>query len=117
MPDPRKFIKQLKTRIKQNGYLILVTGNGGDICASDYPDNFFFPDHLVFAGEEHIHKLLSENGFTIIDERKYKSFLPEIFIIKFAKAIHGGHALYNKGSFRSLWFVAQFNKKENSNIT
>lgn len=107
LPEPIEFIYKLKDKLKKNGYLILVTGNGGDIKASEYPDSFFFPEHLVFAGEKHILNILKNCGFSIIDLKKYRYFLPENIIIRIVKAILSGHSLFNKGPFRSLWFVAQ----------
>ena len=107
LPEPVEFILKLKSRLKQNGFLILVTGNGGDVPPLEYPDSFFFPDHLVFAGETHILRLLDDCGFSIISLKKYRYFIQESMMIRLLKSILGGHSLFNRGPFRSMWIVAQ----------
>jgi len=112
LPEPLEFIEQLKEKLKPHGILILVTGNGGDVTASEYPDGFFFPDHLVFAGETHILQILKNCGFSIVDQKKYKFFLPEGLVIRIIKAVCCGNSLFNKGPFRSLWFVARLDNSK-----
>ena len=112
LPEPQEFIHKLQEKVKPNGYLLLVTGNGGDITPSEYPDNFFFPDHLVFAGEQHIKKIFTDSGFSVFFQKQYKYFLPENIFIRILKTVWGGSALFNRGSFRSLWFVGQKTDKK-----
>ena len=63
LSDPIAFVADLKDRLTQNGEILLVTGNGGDIPASKYPGDYYFPDHLVFAGEEHVIGILERADF------------------------------------------------------
>jgi 2-polyprenyl-3-methyl-5-hydroxy-6-metoxy-1,4-benzoquinol methylase len=66
IPDFRSFLADLKAVLKPGGILIIETGNAGDLQKlSDYPDRLFLPDHLVFAGVEHMRKFLRNGSFDI----------------------------------------------------
>ena len=67
IPDFRSFLFDLKRLIKPGGTIFIRTGNGGDLDdRSQYPDKLDFPDHLVFAGEDHLARFLREAGFTVV---------------------------------------------------
>lgn len=45
----------------------METGNLADLhCREEFPGELGVPDHLVFAGESHLHGFLREAGFEII---------------------------------------------------
>jgi SAM-dependent methyltransferase len=67
LPDFDSFASDLKRVLKEDGKLFIETGNAGDLdSAADYPDRLFLPDHLVFAGDNHLRSLLARNGFGIL---------------------------------------------------
>lgn len=66
VPDFRSLLRVASSNLKINGYLVLETGNLADLNYRDEcPGELGLPDHLAFAGEAHIHRLLSETGFEI----------------------------------------------------
>jgi 2-polyprenyl-3-methyl-5-hydroxy-6-metoxy-1,4-benzoquinol methylase/Zn ribbon nucleic-acid-binding protein len=66
IPDFRSFLADLKAVLKPGGILIIETGNAGDLQKlSEYPDRLFLPDHLVFAGVEHMRRFLRDGSFEI----------------------------------------------------
>ena len=67
LPDPREFLGEIARLVKPGGYMLLVTGNGGDLDSSrDYPDRLDLPDHLLFAGRGHVAQFLAESGFELV---------------------------------------------------
>lgn len=66
LPDVDGFLGEVAPLLKPGGTLVLVTGNGGDLkSAVDYPDRLDLPDHLVFAGKDHVERFLDRAGFTV----------------------------------------------------
>ncbi len=84
IPDFRVFLKDVKNVLKVNGELFFQTGNAGDLISShEFPNELNLPDHLVFAGEQHIIGYLSEAGFSIIEIKRMR----QDGLINFAKNI------------------------------
>lgn len=66
VPDFRGLLRVASSNLRKNGYLVLETGNLADLDHRDEcPGELGLPDHLAFAGEAHIRRLLSETGFEI----------------------------------------------------
>lgn len=118
LPDPGAFLRDLKRLLKPQGELLLVTGNGADISAEEYPRPYYLPDHLVFAGEKHVCGILEKAGFGVIRVNRYDDFLPESKAFVFAKnvakmALGRPHRpindllFPNESGFRSLFVRAQ----------
>lgn len=76
LPDPMGFISNLKQYLKENGEIFLVTGNGADLRADEYPESYSLPNHLVFGGEKHIRGIFERSGFEIVKLNKYPYWLP-----------------------------------------
>ena len=109
VPDPHAFVAQLGTRLAPGGYLLLVTGNGGDVSAADYPQRFQFPDHLLLAGRRHVVGLLERAGFTNIELSAFRTSLPRMTLIDKAESVLAAvlrRRVGYSGPFRSLWIRA-----------
>lgn len=65
LTDPAGFIAELTERLAPGGRLFMETGNAAEIEAEEYPDPLYLPDHLCFAGEEHLRRLLTEQGYEV----------------------------------------------------
>lgn len=63
IPDFEDFLRQAVVHCSPGGVVFLETGNAGDVERSQYPDELFLPDHLVFAGIKHINLFLQKVGF------------------------------------------------------
>jgi|GEM_PF-418773 len=106
VPDPRAFVASLHARLVPGGSLLLVTGNGGDIPRSDYPQRLQLPDHLLFVGRRHVSALLDQAGFTGIEPHAFRTALPRSPLFDLAgsglAAVLRRRVGYS-GAFRSLW--------------
>lgn len=71
IPDFGEFLGQIKRVLNPGGELLIETGNGADVGSRrNYPWELSLPDHLVFAGEKHIVRFLSEGGFELRQVRR-----------------------------------------------
>lgn len=67
IPDFRSFLTEMKAVLKEDGEILLETGNTADLKSfHQVPSELDLPDHLTFAGKKHIEGYLKEAGFTII---------------------------------------------------
>ena len=90
VPDFRTFLGELRTKIKPGGELFLQTGNGGDLSRrSAYPDTLYLPDHLVFAGEQHIEGFFGQAGFRLIGKTARRFDTPMRAVKAVAKRLLG----------------------------
>lgn len=70
IPDFHEFLAAIRDHLLPDGELFVQTGNGGDLHdAGEYPDLLYLPDHLVFAGVEHIRRFLAHGGFELVSTR------------------------------------------------
>jgi 2-polyprenyl-3-methyl-5-hydroxy-6-metoxy-1,4-benzoquinol methylase len=112
LPDPRAFLVRVASLLEPFGELLIVTGNGGDLRAEEYPDPLYLPDHLLFAGERHVLGLLDELGFTPTAVERYRYFFREAWVVHAAKKLVWrlrGRPVgrwRNEGPFRSLFIRA-----------
>lgn len=66
IPDFRSLLRVASSNLKRGGYLIIETGNLADLeYREEAPGELGLPDHLTFAGESHIQRLLTDTGFAI----------------------------------------------------
>lgn len=72
LPNPVTFLKELHRLLEPRGQVVLVTGNGGDINRSDYPGSLYLPDHLSFAGERSIRRILDLSGYDVLQLNLYR---------------------------------------------
>ena len=67
IPDFESFLAETRSVLKDDGCIFLETGNGSDLARrSQYPDELFLPDHLVFGGVDHVKGFLVRGGFSRI---------------------------------------------------
>lgn len=73
IPDFRAFLQDIKKVMLPNAEILIETGNAGDLVErKDFPGELILPDHLVFAGEEHIHRYLAESGFELLKIKRLR---------------------------------------------
>jgi SAM-dependent methyltransferase len=67
IPDYRPFLQTIADVLKPGGEVFLETGNLADVERRDqFPNELGVPDHLVFAGEEHMRGYLDQCGFDVV---------------------------------------------------
>lgn len=90
VPNFKEFLQDVRKKLTPTGEVFIQTGNGGDLAKrSEYPDPLYLPDHLVFAGEVHIEKYLSNAGFVLISKRSYRVDSPWHFAKNVVKRVLG----------------------------
>lgn len=71
IPDFRSFLLEMKKVIKDQGELLIETGNIADLRSSEaVPNELNLPDHLIFAGEKHYVHYLEDAGFHIVSIKR-----------------------------------------------
>jgi 2-polyprenyl-3-methyl-5-hydroxy-6-metoxy-1,4-benzoquinol methylase len=125
LPDPAQFLSELHRLMEPNAYLLLVTGNGGDIPRSEFPGSLYLPDHLSFAGERNIRSVLDDAQYDIVTitphaETSTLDSKPLTLVKNIARRLTGRSPLplsFPKYSgFRSLWIVAQRRPKASGGL-
>lgn len=71
VPDYHAFLNDISGALKPGGQFFLETGNLADLeSRSQFPNELGLPDHLVFAGYDHIVGFLDKAGFDVISVRQ-----------------------------------------------
>lgn len=66
LPDPGEFLAEVRPLVAEGGCVLIQTGTGGELDSSEeYPDALLLPDHLSFAGEDHVVGILERTGFAV----------------------------------------------------
>ena len=118
LPDPISFLADIKSILSPKGEILLVTGNGGDIPAAEYPEPLYLPDHIVFLAEKNIIDIFDSLSMDVIKLNKYKTYLPTSHINRLTalpkhivKRASGLPSVYRfreySGGFRFLWIRAR----------
>jgi 2-polyprenyl-3-methyl-5-hydroxy-6-metoxy-1,4-benzoquinol methylase len=116
LPDPARFLGDLHGIMVPGAFLLLVTGNGGDIPRNEFPGSLYLPDHLSFAGEKNLRTVLDDAGYDVITiaqhaESPTLDSVPVAFAKNVARRLTGRppvpRSLPSGSRFRSLWIVAR----------
>lgn len=71
IPDFHAFLEDTKRLLKPGGEIFLKTGNAAELTSrSQFPGPLTLPDHLVFAGEQHLERYLHDAGFKVTRVRR-----------------------------------------------
>jgi SAM-dependent methyltransferase len=71
IPDYHDFLSTVRAVLRPGGEIFIQTGTLADVeRRSEFPDELGLPDHLTFAGEEHLRGFLSKAGFDVVSIRK-----------------------------------------------
>jgi SAM-dependent methyltransferase len=116
IPDFRLFLAASKNVLFDNGELFIETGNIGDIVnRNEIPAELDLPDHLVFAGEDHIAGYLREAGFGIVDIKRRRKDGITNCVKNVVKRIMGREvnlSIPYTSSYRTLLFRARLDPAE-----
>jgi 2-polyprenyl-3-methyl-5-hydroxy-6-metoxy-1,4-benzoquinol methylase len=78
LPDPPSFLSRLRELLSPAGELVLQTGNWAELERDQIPDRLCLPDHLSFASEKLIARVLERAGFEVLAARRYRMFRPTL---------------------------------------
>ena len=94
-----------------NGEFFIETSNIGDLVDNhEVPTELDLPDHLCFAGEQHLIGYLSESGFSIVEIRKIRKDGLINFSKNIIKKLNGRNvalAIPYTSSYRSILIRAR----------
>jgi SAM-dependent methyltransferase len=78
LPEPPELLRQLAGLLEPGGQLVLQTGNWAELERQQISDRLHLPDHLSFASEELVKRVLEASGFTDISVLRYPMFRPSL---------------------------------------
>jgi SAM-dependent methyltransferase len=81
LPYPVAALQAMNERLKEDGLLVFVTGNLGDVKPRYYKHypSFLYPDHLFFFSEGNLESLLIKTGFELMEIYAY-NLLPQMIV-------------------------------------
>jgi SAM-dependent methyltransferase len=66
LQDPRSFLADCVERIEPGGELLIETGDTAGLSADEHPRPLFLPDHLLFADEPLVRRVLTDVGLEVV---------------------------------------------------
>lgn len=74
IPNFDSFLAQIRAVLVPDGQIFIETGNLADLNdRGEFPNELGLPDHLVFAGEEHIRGHLDRAGFDVVQIKRQRT--------------------------------------------
>jgi ubiquinone/menaquinone biosynthesis C-methylase UbiE len=74
LPDPPAMLTRLRELLEPGGELLLQTGNFAELERAEIPVSLDLPDHLSFANERLLVRVLERAGFAVVGSRSYPMF-------------------------------------------
>ncbi len=71
LPDPGIFFADVNRILKKGGEILIQTGDADNLNRQDFPHTLYLPDHLSFASEGIIKKLLKNSGFETVSVTRF----------------------------------------------
>ncbi|MBK8982268.1 MAG: class I SAM-dependent methyltransferase [Ignavibacteria bacterium] len=72
LPDPVLFFNEIRRILKKNGEILIQTGDAANLNRQDFPHTLYLPDHLSFATEDIIKKLLEKSDYSRISVKRFQ---------------------------------------------
>jgi 2-polyprenyl-3-methyl-5-hydroxy-6-metoxy-1,4-benzoquinol methylase len=76
LPDPPAVLRTLRELLEPGGELLLQTGNFAELERDEIPVPLDLPDHLSFANERLVRRVLDAVGFSVVNAKAYPMFPP-----------------------------------------
>lgn len=74
LPDPPATLAELGGLLEPGGELVMQTGNFAELEREDIPVSLELPDHLSFASEPLLERVLEKAGFRLVTVRSYPMY-------------------------------------------
>jgi 2-polyprenyl-3-methyl-5-hydroxy-6-metoxy-1,4-benzoquinol methylase len=74
LPSPPETLTELRERLEPGGELLIETGNFAELEREQIPTKLDLPDHLSFAGERLVRRVLEKAGFRMQKIIRYPMF-------------------------------------------
>jgi SAM-dependent methyltransferase len=106
VPDPPELLRTLRELLLPRGQIVLQTGNWAELERSAIPDLLHLPDHLSFASERILRRLLEASGFEVERVLRLPMFRPNLF-----ERLFSSHQAQAPGAC-DLWLRARLKTDE-----
>ena len=88
LPNPIETLKEWRSLIKPRGYIFLETGHSSHLTADVHHKPYYLPDHLSFANQEIVERILDQVGFQVKKTCIYRhTVFPELRIMDTIKQV------------------------------
>jgi len=74
LPDPPSTLAELGQLLEPGGELVMQTGNFAELEQEEIPVPLELPDHLSFASERLLRRVLERSGYTLVAFRSYPMY-------------------------------------------
>jgi SAM-dependent methyltransferase len=74
LPNPPETLAELREHLEAGGELVIQTGNFAELEREQIPTQLDLPDHLSFAGERLVRRVLEKAGFSVQKVVRYEMF-------------------------------------------
>lgn len=90
LPDPAELLSDMRAALKPGGEIFIETGNAADLQRrAEFAGELGVPDHLLFAGEQHVIGWLDRAGFDVVAIRRRRYDTPVDALKNVAKKLLG----------------------------
>lgn len=75
LPNPLKLIAQLSSRLKNQGVLLITTGDANNYLWNRFGANWwycFYPEHIVFLSKDCVHFISQATGLTLVRSDNFR---------------------------------------------
>lgn len=111
IPEPRLFLRDIRSGTSSGGHLIIETGNLADLAnRAEFSGELGLPDHMIFAGANSLRLLLEGAGFRVKREFAFPIDGPLYALKTLVKFVLGRRVtpkLPYTSPYRTLVFVAE----------
>lgn len=118
IPDFRSFLKDIVKVLDNKGELFIETGNTAELeHINQVPAELNLPDHLVFASEEIVCKILEDEGFSLVSIKRKRIDNFTFFLKNIIKKIIGKKAFLKlpyTSPYRTLLIRARLHNHKKS---
>ena len=73
LQEPKAFIRECVTRLEPGGELLLETGDTAHLSPGEHPRPLYLPDHLLFANEAIVRRLLRDLSLDVVSVHTYSA--------------------------------------------
>lgn len=105
------FLRKAHNILEENGELLIVTGDMGDVQKRDqFPGELGLPDHVAFASAQHLKGFLERNGFEVVSIQRIRVDGLLFSLKGLIKGIFGRNTIASfpfTSPYRDIWIRAR----------
>lgn len=114
LPNPIGMLASIRGILNAGGELLIETGDAENLAREGFPDKLLLPDHLSFATEKIVCRILKDAGFEIVAVnklphpayRKWTAYDPAIYWLQQRLGGRLGLRRMRVNPYRDMWIRA-----------